>query len=78
MSQEPGNENKIPRMNRPPTDDPNQPPRKGPRFSIYWVYAIIFAVLIGFQLFPGALSPNMKEIDTDTFTSILKAGDVSK
>ena len=38
-----------PRFNRQPGEDPNQPPRKGPRFSIYWIYAIIFAVLIGFQ-----------------------------
>ena len=77
MPQEPGNDNKIPRMNRQPGEDPNQPPRKGPRFSIYWVYAIIFAVLIGFQLF-GPFSPNMKEIDMDTFSSILKSGDISK
>jgi AFG3 family protein len=63
--------------NRPPGDDPNQTPRKGPRFSIYWIYAIIFAVLIGFQLY-GPFSPNMKEINMDTFTSILKAGDISK
>ena len=66
MPQEPGNDNKIPRMNRQPGEDPNQPPRKGPRFSIYWVYAIIFAVLIGFQLF-GPFSPNMKEIETGAF-----------
>ena len=32
-------------------EDPNQSPRRGPKFSIYWIYAIIFAVLIGFQLF---------------------------
>ncbi len=64
-------------MNRPPGGDPNQPPRKGPRFSIYWIYAIIFAVLIGFQIF-GPFSTNMKEIDQDTFTGILKQGDVSK
>jgi cell division protease FtsH len=77
MPQEPGNDNKIPRMNRQPGEDPNQPPRKGPRFSIYWVYAIIFALLIGFSWF-NPLSPNTKEIDMDTFTSILKTGDISK
>src|SRR5258706_1657075 len=78
MPQEPGNDNKIPRMNRPPADDPNQPPKKGPRFSIYWIYAIILAVLIGYEIYGGALSANMKEIDMDTFTSILKKGDISK
>ncbi len=81
MSQEPQNrdDKRIPRFgNRPPGDDPNQPPRKGPRFSIYWIYAIIFAVVIGFNLFGSAFSPNMKEIDQDTFTEILKRGDILK
>jgi cell division protease FtsH len=40
----------LPRFNSRPGED-NNTPRRGPRFSIYWVYAIIFAVLIGFQLF---------------------------
>jgi AFG3 family protein len=80
MSQESNNNNNTPPRfggNRPTGDDPNQPPKKGPRFSIYWIYAIIFAVLIGFQLF-GPFSPNMKEITKDRFTEILKQGDVEK
>ncbi len=80
MSKETNNkpDNKLPRFgNRPGGgDDPGQP-KKGPRFSIYWIYAIIFAVLIGFQLF-NPLSPNMKEIDQDKFTAILQRGDISK
>jgi len=56
---------------RPPgNEDPNQPPRKGPRFSIYWIYAIIFAVLIGFQLF-GPFSPNMNKISSLDFQNML-------
>ncbi len=80
MSQEPSNrnENRPPRFpNRPGSDDPNQAPKKGPRFSIYWVYAIIFALLIGMQLF-SPFSPNMKEIAQDRFTDILKQGDVEQ
>ncbi|HMK25036.1 MAG TPA: ATP-dependent zinc metalloprotease FtsH [Chitinophagaceae bacterium] len=81
MSQEPRREdNRPPRFGgRPPGggDDPNQAPKKGPRFSIYWIYAIIFAVLIGFQ-FANPFSPNMKEIDQDTFTEMLKKGDILK
>ncbi len=54
MAQEPYNRNdksNLPRFNRQqPGDDPEQPPRKGPKFSIYWVYAIIFAVLDRFLL----------------------------
>ncbi|MBI3138108.1 MAG: ATP-dependent metallopeptidase FtsH/Yme1/Tma family protein [Sphingobacteriales bacterium] len=64
--------------NRPPGgEDPNQSPRKGPRFSIYWVYAIIFAVLIGLQLY-GPLSPNTIQIDQNAFENILKKGDVKE
>jgi len=82
MSQDQNNRNeKKPARfdpNRPPVgDDPNQAPRKGPRFSIYWVYAIIFAVLIGLQLY-GPLSPSTTEIDQQTFESILTKGDIQE
>lgn len=79
MSQEPYNkdERRPPRFNNRPGDDPNQPPKKGPRFSIYWVYAIIFALLIGFQLF-SPFSPNMLEVTQDRFLEVLKQGDVEK
>jgi AFG3 family protein len=63
--------------NRPPGDDPNQAPRKGPRFSIYWVYAIIFAVLIGLQMY-GSFTPGTTEIDQQTFEAILSKGDVQE
>lgn len=55
-------------------DDP-QGPKKGPRFSIYWIYAIIFAVLIGFQLF-GPFAPNMAKITELDFKNMLANGDV--
>ncbi|MGQ0737869.1 MAG: ATP-dependent zinc metalloprotease FtsH [Bacteroidota bacterium] len=61
----------------PGGDDPNQQPRKGPRFSIYWIYAIIFAVLIGFQLF-GPFSRNMAKINELDFKSMIASGYVSK
>src|SRR5688572_6461004 len=81
MSQEPSynkNEKKNPRIgnNRPAGEDPNQQPRKGPKFSIYWIYAIIFAVLIGFQLF-GTFSVNMTEISQDRFVEMLTKGDIA-
>jgi AFG3 family protein len=83
MSQEPSynknEKNTGPRFgNRPNNpDEPGQPPRKGPKFSIYWIYAIIFAVLIGFQIF-GPFSPNTTSIDQEYFQQILKEGDVNK
>ena len=73
MPQEPNrNDNRQPRFgNRPGGgEDPNQPPKKGPRFSIYWIYAIIFAVLIGFQLF-GPFSPNMAKISSLDFRNMM-------
>jgi len=81
MSQDPQHYNKEDR--RPPRY-PNKPggggeepqsPKKGPRFSIYWIYAIIFAVLIGFQLF-GPFSPNMAKITELDFKKMLANGEV--
>jgi AFG3 family protein len=75
MSQEQPNRNPRP-GNRPPGDDPNQP-KKGPKFSIYWVYAIIIAMLIGMQVF-SPFSSSMKEISQDQFGEMMKQGDVEK
>ncbi|MBL7710071.1 MAG: ATP-dependent zinc metalloprotease FtsH [Chitinophagaceae bacterium] len=75
MSQEQPNRNTRP-GNRPPSDDPNQP-KKGPKFSIYWVYAIIIAMLIGMQVF-SPFSSSMKEISQDQFGEMMKQGDVEK
>jgi AFG3 family protein len=81
MSQEPLNKNdrsKLPRgyNNRPgPVGEDNNTPKKGPRFSIYWIYAIIFAVLIAFQ-FLGGFTSNLKQIDQGKFEEMLKKGDV--
>ncbi len=62
--------------NRTPEGD-NNTPRKGPKFSIYWVYAIIFAVLIGFQLF-GPFNASSKAIDQKDFEQMMKGGDVAE
>lgn len=77
MSQEDLKQNdrgNFPRMR--PRDDSNNSPRKGPRFSIYWVWGAIAAILIGFNLF-GSFSPDAKEIDKLQFTNTMLAnGDV--
>jgi AFG3 family protein len=52
-------------------------PRKGPRFSIYWVYAIIFAVLIGFQMF-GPFTASSGKTTIDGFKHMIASGDVEK
>lgn len=78
MSQDTGN--RPQRFDRRPGmggEDPNQAPRKGPRFSIYWIYAIIFAILIGFSWF-GPFSRNMAKINELDFKSMIASGDVAK
>jgi AFG3 family protein len=82
MSQEPLNKNersKLPRgyNNRPGAGGDDNTPRKGPRFSIYWIYAIIFAVLIGFQFWPG-LRNNTEPISQKEFKQMVLTGDVNK
>jgi cell division protease FtsH len=68
---------KLPKFsNRPPSPD-GEGPKKGPRFSIYWVYAIIFAVLIGFQVF-GSFAPNATQVTQGTFETMLTNHDVKE
>lgn len=61
-----------------PKDDGNAP-RKGPRFNIYWIWAIIFAVLVGFQFF-GSFTPDAKPLESEQEfrTKMLETGDVAK
>lgn len=66
------NERGFPRL-RPRGDDNGQ--RKGPKFNIYWVWAIIFAVLVAFQLF-GSFTPDAKEIDELEFYQMLEKGEI--
>ena len=79
MSQEDTKQNDrggFPRINRP-RDDGNGP-RKGPRFSIYWVWGAIAAILVAFNLF-GSYPPDVKEISKQDFTNtMLIGGDVEK
>lgn len=85
MSQDQNNrdDNRYPRFgNRPQGpggggNDPNQAPKKGPRFSGYWIYFVILAVLLGFNFF-GALSPNAAKTDILTFKNMVLAGDVDR
>ncbi len=75
MSQEQPNRNPRP-GNRPQGDDPNQS-KKGPKFSIYWVYAIIIAVLIGMQVF-SPFSSGVAKVNNQKFREMVIAGDVQK
>ncbi len=56
-------------------DDKGQ--RRGPRFSIYWIYAIIAVILIGYNFF--SLSPDVTRTNEQEFKQkMLAAGDVEK
>lgn len=80
MSQDPYKQDKtkLPKFNNRPngTGDDNSP-RKGPRFSIYWVYAIIFAIIIGFQFF-GPFSATEPKTTPYEFKEMVRVGDVEK
>lgn len=77
MAQDDSRQNdRFPRLR--PKDDGNNP-RKGPKFNIYWIWAIIFAVLVGFQFF-GSFTPDAKPLDSELEfrTKMLEQGDVAK
>jgi len=72
----PNDKNNFPRF-RPRGDDDNGQ-RKGPKFSIYWIWGIIAAVLIGFNLF-GTFTPDAHQIEELDFRQhMLSQGDVEK
>jgi AFG3 family protein len=82
MSQEPyknDSKSRLPKFSNRTTGSNNdgESPRKGPKFSIYWVYAIIFAVLIGFQFF-GPFSTSLEKTNFENFKQMVAQGDVSK
>ncbi len=54
-------------------------PSGGPnrRFNFYWIYAAIFLLFIGLQIF-GTLNSNVEDIDFSEFTEMLKENDVEK
>jgi AFG3 family protein len=56
------------------TDDD---PKKRPRLSIYWIYAIIFAAIIGYNLYRGTTGSGY-EIENTQFFTMLKQGDVEQ
>ena len=65
---------KIPFINPGGDDKPN---RKAPKFNIYWIYGLIFAVLLGSTLLKN--SPDITKITEQEFKeNMLAKGDVLK
>ncbi len=52
-------------------------PKKRPRISIYWVYGLIFAAIIGYNLYRGTSSSGV-EMDNTQFYAMLKQGEVDQ
>ena len=60
--------------NTPPTGDES---KNKNRFNIYWVYGLVFAAIVGYNLYRGGSSTGV-ETDQVTFTEMVKQGDVEK
>ncbi len=55
-----------------------KPQRKGPKFSIYWIYLIIFAILIGSQWLGKFSQDATKTTEQEFKQNMLAEGDVAK
>src|SRR6478735_5342962 len=56
----------------------NDKDRRGPRFSIYWIYALIAIGLIGARFFSTESAPTKQITEQQFKQSMLKEGDVAK
>jgi len=63
------------KSNIPPS--PDEDPRKKPKLSIYWVYGVIFALIIGYNLFRTTTGTGIEINNTDFYT-MLRQGDVDQ
>ncbi len=63
-----------PVTNPEPQDDPK---KQRPRLSIYWIYGVIFAAIIGYNLY-NHTAANGFEIENTQFFTMLKQGDVDQ
>ena len=50
---------KINPNNLPGTDED---PKKRPRFNVYWIYGLIFAAIVGYNLFRGVSTAGVETI----------------
>ena len=64
--------------NQPSQSNPNQRPNGKKRFNLMWVYAILFAVLIGIQFFGRKSVTPQKDLDEGQLIEMLKKEEVGK
>ena len=65
---------KVNPNNVPPTEDD---PKKRPKFSIYWVYGILLACIVGYSTLKGVNSTGI-ESNIESFKDFAKEGDVTE
>jgi len=66
-------------INNNATNNSNNTNNNKPRFSAYWLYALLLAILLGFNFYSGgALWVQTKEIPQSKFEEYLSNGDVAK
>src|SRR5689334_14288454 len=66
------------RLNPGSNSSPEDDPKKRPRVSIYWIYGIIFAAIIGYNLYKNTNGGGGVEIANTQFYAMLKQGDVNQ
>ncbi len=59
-------------------NQPNKRPKDKRRFSFYWIYAILFAVLIGLQFYGRDTITPTEKIDQGKFIELLKNSEVER
>ena len=64
--------------NLTPGNTPDEDPKKRPKGSIYWVYGIIFALIIGYNLYRSSSGSNGVEIKDTDFYTMLRQGDIDQ
>jgi AFG3 family protein len=65
-------------QNLAPGNAPEEDPKKRPKLSIYWIYGIIFALIIGYNLYRSSAGSNGVEIKDTDFYTMLRKGDVDQ
>ncbi|MEM9077991.1 MAG: ATP-dependent zinc metalloprotease FtsH [Bacteroidota bacterium] len=57
-------------------NNPNTP--KKPRFSSWWIYGVVIALIIGFQFFGGSALSSTEKTTTSELQEYLRNGDISE
>jgi len=64
--------------NLTPGNTPEEDSKKRPKGSIYWVYGIIFALIIGYNLYRSSSGSSGAEIKDTDFYTMLRQGDIDQ